>query len=306
MSPVPPPKARLRARAVLATVLLAEALVGVLPIGQPSVAATSEIRLVCRLQDSAILESSGLAVSGLRDVFWTLNDSGDVARIFAFDQRGRTLTTLAVPGAVNLDWEELARGPGPVSGRDYLYLGDIGDNLRLRGGVVQVYRIPEPRDNTRRAGAHGTTAAATRFDLRYPDGAHDAEAMFIHPRTGDLYIITKERSPPGHVFRARAPLRAGNPIALEAVGDVPLASISAAAISPDGNRVIVRAYEKALEYRLPARGTLEQLWSTTPVAVRMPAVRGGEAITYRADGRAVYTSSEGEHAPIHEIELEMP
>jgi hypothetical protein len=229
-----------------------------------------------------------------------------VARIFAFDQRGRTLATLAVPGAVNLDWEEIARGPGPARGRAYLYVGDTGDNLHLRGGVVQVYRIPEPRVSTRRPGAQGATAAAIRLDLRYPDGPHDAEAMFIHPRIGDLYIITKEQTPPGHVLRARAPLRPGAPLPMEVVGQVPLALISAAAISPDGTRIIVRAYEKALEYRVPAVGPLDRVWSTKPAPVRMPSVRGGEAITYRSDGRAVYTSSEGEHPPIHEIELEMP
>lgn len=304
MSPAPPPKTRRRACPALAPALLAVVSASILLGLSAAAAPESKIRLVCRLKDSAILESSGLATGSRRGVFWTLNDSGDVARIFAFDRRGRTLATLAVPGAVNLDWEELARGPGPVKERTYLYLADTGDNLHLRSGVVQVYRIPEPSVNTRKTGASGNTAAATRLDFRYPDGPHDAEAMFLDPHRGDLYIMSKETSPPGRVFRARAPFRAGDPIPMQAVGSVPLASISAAAIAPDGSRVIVRAYDKALEYRLPPGGALEKLWSTPPATVRMPPVRRGEAITYRADGRGVYTSSEGEHAPIHEIELE--
>ena len=36
--------------------------------------------------------------------------------------------------------------------------------------------------------------AVEEFRLTYPDGPHDAEAMFVDLATGDLYIVTKEKN----------------------------------------------------------------------------------------------------------------
>jgi hypothetical protein len=266
-------------------------------------ASNPRVRLLCRLKDPAITESSGIAASRTRsDVFWTHNDSLDEARIFAFDRRGRALATFAVPNADAFDWEDIAAGPGPEQGRSYLYVGDIGDNFRIRD-VIQVYRVPEPRVDVRREGVRGKTEPATRFDLRYPNGPHNAEALLIHPESGDLFVITLERSAPGYVFRARAPLRTGAPIPLTRVGSVPLAYVSGGAISPDGRHVVTRAGPKALEYSLPERTPFDRLWSMTPRVVPMPEARSGEAVDYRRDGRALITTTEGAHAPVHEIDL---
>ena len=75
--------------------------------------------------------------------FWTHNDSGGGAWLYAFDRSGQSLGRWAVPGARANDWEDIAAGPGPKRGESYLYIGDIGDN-NSRRPYVTVYRIPEP------------------------------------------------------------------------------------------------------------------------------------------------------------------
>ena len=70
------------------------------------------------------------------------------------------------------------------NGRPLLYVGDIGDNASRRASI-DVYRVPEPR-----VGA-AASAPAARLRLRYPDGAHDAEALLVDPLRGDLVIVTK-------------------------------------------------------------------------------------------------------------------
>ena len=61
-----------------------------------------------------ITEASGLAAS--RDnsgVVWTHNDSGGAANLYALGRRAELKATLPLSGAANIDWEDIARGPGP-------------------------------------------------------------------------------------------------------------------------------------------------------------------------------------------------
>ena len=66
-------------------------------------------------------------------------------------------------------------------------MGDIGDNLAQRPSI-SVYRVSEPRLP---AGGAVTALRATRFDLRYPDGPRDAEALLRDPNGGKLVIVQK-------------------------------------------------------------------------------------------------------------------
>ena len=127
---------------------------------------------VFRWQDPAITESSGLVVVDGR--FVTVNDSGNRAELYVADPghrchgRGRAL------GRGQVDVEGLAPGPdGSV------WVGDIGDNRAVRPRIT-VSRVPLD-------GGPGATYA-----LRYPGGgAHDAETLLAHPRSGRLYVVTK-------------------------------------------------------------------------------------------------------------------
>ena len=107
-----------------------------------------------------ITEASGLAVS--RDnggVVWTHNDSGGAASLYALGRRGELRATLPLSGAINVDWEDMAIGPGPAGGPDWLYAADIGDNDAVRPSV-RVYRVAEPNLSGVARGTRSTAAAA--------------------------------------------------------------------------------------------------------------------------------------------------
>ena len=92
----------------------------------------------------AIIEASGMVASRKNPgVLWVHNDSGDSARVFALSYHGDLLASYNLTGASAVDWEDMALGPGPDPGKEYLYLADIGDNRRKRS-FVTIYRIPEP------------------------------------------------------------------------------------------------------------------------------------------------------------------
>jgi hypothetical protein len=223
-------------------------------------------RTALTLQDEAIDESSGVVVRG--DRLYTVNDSGDGPHVYAVDRRsGETVAVTTYDDQEPVDVEALAPGRAGT-----LWVGDIGDNSRVRGSVT-VHRLV-PRD--------GTVDAAS-FDLTYPDGPHDAETLLVHPRTGRLLVVTKRPLVGGAVYRAPARLSEGDVHRLDRVGSVP-GMITDGTFLAGGRRVLLRTYGTAALYTYPG---FEQL-----ADVELPEQEQGEGIAVGRDGTA-YLTTEG-------------
>ena len=96
------------------------------------------------IDNDQIAEASGIAASRKNPgVLWTHNDSGDNNRIFAINLKGQHLGEYRVGFIANRDLEDMAVGPGPQDGEQYIFLGDIGDN-GAEYYIKYIYRIPEP------------------------------------------------------------------------------------------------------------------------------------------------------------------
>ncbi|HKP83627.1 MAG TPA: hypothetical protein VJT69_16460 [Pyrinomonadaceae bacterium] len=272
------------------------------PYGPPATIAT--------IKDKSVSESSGLAASRLTPgAYWTHNDSGDGPFVYAFDTRGDSLGVFRVAGAQARDWEDMAAGPGPER-KPYLYLGDIGDNNEARPEIV-VYRVPEPAlTDTRKLTKTrpGTTAPSEAIRLRYPDGAHDAEALLVHPVTGHIYIVTKVVIANPTVYEAAPPFTTGKPVTMTRLGVVNVPSlfggvITGGSISPDGRSVALCDYFQGYELTLPASSTnFNDIWKQKMVSFDLGKRKQGEAITYRLDGKALLATSEGKQSPLIQVE----
>jgi len=104
------------------------------------------------IQDAAISETSGVAASCIHPgVLWIHNDSGGMAHLFAVNEAGALLGTYSITGASAVDWEDIAIATDSEDGRDYLYIGDIGDNTAVRS-AIQVYKVEEPDVDTNTTG----------------------------------------------------------------------------------------------------------------------------------------------------------
>jgi hypothetical protein len=240
----------------------------------------------------AATELSGLVLSRTQPgVLWTHNDSGDRARVLAVTPRGRLLADVALTGAENVDWEEIALGRAPGGG-DALYVADIGDNDARRREVV-VYRVPEPRVG----GGPAATAPAVRLALRYPDGAHDAEALLVDPATHALVVVTKSFSGEAGVYVARQSAAAETTV-LRRRGRLSLGAgeaVTGAGISADGRTIVLRTYDRARVWTRRPREPLASALRRRPCTARanLLAEGQGEAIAPARDGRAFYTVPEG-------------
>jgi hypothetical protein len=239
-------------------------------------------------------EASGLAVSRRHaGVLWTHNDSGNETVLFAVDAMGQARGRVRVPSRTR-DWEDLAAGPcRPVDeaqgeSGDCLYIADIGDNDVARRNV-QVLRVPEPDLDAAR------TARPDVFTLTYPDGPHNAEALFV--AGGRLFVVTKDRD--GAVFGSAEPLDAvesgfsridGN-VTLRRMGALEMAGVTDAETSRDGQSVVVRTAREAVVY-----GTADLVGGPDKArpTMRIPigSLREPQGEGVALDGDVLYLASE--------------
>lgn len=264
------------------------------------------------LEEQTINESSGIVASRLNpDLFWTHNDSGDGPFLYAFDRQGKKRGIWRVTGATARDWEDIALGPGPQPNRPYIYVGDIGDNGTGRRQIT-IYRVAEPAivpadaDSTKTSPRQTDTAEAIR--LMYPDGSHDAEALMIHPVTGDLYIVTKMRGSIAGVYKLPAPFSASTVHPLTRIGEVRVPTvfgglITGGDISPDGRRVALCDYTNAYEMSLPnsSRSPFDGIWNQPLMSIELGPRQQGEAICYSLDGASLLATSEKRPTPLIEV-----
>ena len=129
-------------------------------------------RLLASLANRKINESSGLAPSRReRGIFWTHNDSGDGANLYAFDLEGRDRGTFRVPGLRARDWEDIASFV--LDRKSYLLVADVGDNGSGRS-TCAIHVVHEPLLG-KRTPKRGATARLHRtLTFRYQDGPVDS------------------------------------------------------------------------------------------------------------------------------------
>jgi hypothetical protein len=264
-------------------------------------------REVGRFASPKITECSGLVVSRKNPgVLWVHNDSGDSARLFAVKEDGTLRGVFRLSHAESRDWEDLAIGPCRKWNRQCLYVGDIGDNMRQRR-KIQIYRVEEPDVSLDGPPVSEKLKGTERFDCVYPDGPHDAEALFVDPISGIPYLVTKE---PGHsaasVYRIPDTRNAGKTVTLEKVATVPSrSSVTGGDISRDGTVIVLRDYFFAYGYFRARRDGLPEAFDLPPRWLPLRMEEQGESLGLSPSGTEIYTASEGIEAPIHKVECSL-
>ncbi|MFE7409857.1 WD40 repeat domain-containing protein [Streptomyces laurentii] len=276
-------------RALGATALVVLASVAFVGPAAPAWAADDRPDQGFTIEDPRVTESSGLAASRAHPgVYWTHNDQ-DAPLIYGVDSRtGKTVATLTMKGVgTPRDMEAISVGPDGD-----IYVGDIGDNLDGSWDHVWIYRFPEPKQ------LRDQTVQATQYDVKYADGPRNAEALMVHPKTGRVYIASKNENS-GGLYEGPARLSTSGTNVFRRVGDVPW--VTDGAFSPDGGRLVLRGYFWAKEYAWKG-GSGGGRIADGGTAVGAPFQGQAESVTYTPDGSAFLFGSEGARSRVVRVD----
>lgn len=271
-----------------------------LPPPEPSQAPTSETpparcpelsgtEALGRIENSDLTETSGIATSSLNpEAFWAHNDSGGEAALVAVGRDGSDLGTYPLADTMNRDWEDMARWTDPATGTNWLYVGDIGDNLAQWDSIF-VHRVPEPAIGEVTPGT--ALGGVETFELTYPDGPHDAETLLVDPASGEITVLTKGDGTTSQVFVASGAVP-GSATELTEAGTLDLSgTLDGQATAGDRieGLVLIRTYTAVLAYP----GDVDPWWEIEPCELDPPFEIQGEAIAIELDGSGYLTVAEG-------------
>ena len=204
-----------------------------------------KLNAYAQMKGEVAREPSGMVKSRTHpNLYWTLNDSGDGARIFPVAQNGeiRKGRTKGVPilGAFNVDWEDMT-----IDNHGHIIVGDVGNNSQARRDLT-LYWVPEPNLVDKQV------SVLRKLVFTYPDYPdpselpartrnYDCEGIWW--ANGKVYVVTKNRSDSlTHLYR----LDSEDPFRVNILTYLDTFDIggetTAAAASPDGTKVAITTY----------------------------------------------------------------
>jgi hypothetical protein len=237
-----------------------------------------------------IREASGLVASvNNPGMLWTHNDSGNNADIFLINDKGEIKCTVHLSDIKNRDWEDIAVGFGPEEGKQYIYVGEIGDNGAVYDEKI-LYRIEEPIITD--ATTDTTLTKIDKIKFKLSDGPRDTEALMIDPVSKRIYIFSKRESQV-NLYKLPDMLSTTETMTAERILEgLPYTLIVAADISKDGSEILAKNYDNVFYWkRLPGE-SVEEVIKRTPETLPYSPEPQGESIAFSRTGEGYYTISE--------------
>ena len=281
-------------------------------MGAPAFGTRTQVGTVSK---AGLNELSGLAASRNNPhVIWMINDSGPNA-VYAVTTNGTYLGTYYINGFAMRDWEDIAIGPGPIAGVDYLYVGNIGDNGSAYSSI-SVARVLEPAVDFRQSPVTETLYGADIIRLQYASGAVDAETLMVDPWTKDIHIVTKRDGNLSEVnlFTAPYPQSTTTTITMPDEGSVSLSYAVGGDIAPSGEHVLIKQSwqddtpffnlifpERIYHWGRGSGQTIRQALNGTRTRVPYTANSADqcEAVAWDHHDGGYYTISEGSSQPLY-------
>ncbi|OAQ41546.1 hypothetical protein A5893_00060 [Pedobacter psychrophilus] len=252
------------------------------------------------LQDEAINELSGLAVSSKNDnLIWVHNDSGDKSYVYLINNQGKKLARINYNKEVK-DCEDIALFT-PKNQKPQIYVADIGDNNAKRD-YISLYKFDEPNSDIN--DTDFDIKNVEEIKLKYPDGPRDSECLIIDPIDKNIYIISK-REDSVKVYSTPINTRSNQNTTLkkEATlffpGFVKLKFITSGDISRDGKQIVIKSYGNIFYWERKANETFVNALKKPFKILPYKPEPQGEAIGFTHSGNKYYTISEGKGAIIY-------
>ncbi|MEV4622828.1 hypothetical protein AB0J74_29450 [Asanoa sp. NPDC049573] len=254
---------------------------------------------VCTITDEKLVELSGLVAT--KAGFVVINDSTDVSsreRVFYLDKKCKVTDSVSYSGGGPRDTEDLALSPDGKT----LWIADTGNNITSDDQRTSIVLWSLPLDGSKNPALH-------RFV--YPDDKpRDAEALVLSGTGAGTPLVITKSTGAAELFTPASAIKTGNAtgVKMKKVGDLTLpktetpnllgapgrVTVTGAARSPDGKRVVIRTYADAFEWDVPDGGDVAAA-VTGGAAPRITGLTDpfGEAISYTTDGKQFVTVSDG-------------
>lgn len=252
----------------------------------------NSVPVINHLARTDLVEISGVAASRVTPgLLYIHNDSGNPNQVYLTDGSGADKGTLTLTQQNNRDWEDIAVGPGPIAGKSYVYVADIGDN-DAKYNTVMIYRFPEPDLTGKSLPFIMDVTNVDKIELKYPDGPRNAETLMVDPLTRDIYIASKE-SNLSKIYVARYPQSITTVTTLSPLVELLFNKATGGDISADGSEILLRSKEQVWYWKLPAGTSISAGLVTKPqYAPYFKNEPQGEGIGFAADGTGYYTDTE--------------
>ena len=239
-----------------------------------------------KLENPKIDEASGLAFSRThKGLMYTHNDSGGKPHVFVIDTLGKSVATIKLKGVRNRDWEDIAVGPGPKKGVNYIYVGEIGDN-DAKFDEIKIYRFPEPSNFQEEV-----EVVPEKLVLTYPDGPKDAETLMVDPISQDVYILSK-RDSANTLYKVTQEDFKQDTVVLKRILELPFTMSVAGDISACGTKILVKNYLMVFYWERKAEETVEEAMAREPLILPYKPEPQGEAIAWHPTVDSYVTLSE--------------
>lgn len=231
----------------------------------------------------SVRESSGLETGDAPGTFITHGDAGNAPTLFEVSRKGQLLRTITVPGAANIDWEDITRD---TSGN--LYICDTGDNDNKRQ-QLQLYKL-----------SLKNPSKADLITFEYPDrkqgksqanarsASFDCEAAFWYNRK--IYLLTKDRENGQWTKLYELPDKKGHYQA-KLIGSYAVdGKITAADLSPDHKTLVLLSNGKLHVYKPSGTNFLKQKTAT----VDLGKVGQTEGLAFTNNTTVAFTNEKGD------------
>ena len=196
---------------------------------------------------SKLDEASGLLKSRkYPGIFWSHNDSGAKARLYAIDAKSMSIVKrIKIKGAKNKDWEDLCYHNGKI------VIADTGNNKNGRSDL-KLYFFDEPnpyKDKKITIDSEVQFSYSDQASLQPKRKNFDCEAIFSF--NGELYLLSKHRADTNTtLYRLKGSVA-------QKIMEYPIGGMVTAADS-DGKRIAVLTYENLFLFE-PEKGSQKLL-----------------------------------------------
>lgn len=242
------------------------------------------------VNNNKLKEISGIAAGKTnKELLYVHEDSFCPNKVYLLNTKGEYQGSLKLKGRKNWDWEDIAIGAGPEEGKNYIYVGDIGDNYKIMNAAI-VYRFEEPDLSNVSLPIKKVIYQPEKLRFQYPDGRHNAETLLFDPQTKDLYIVTKGKT--ASVYRAKFPQNSVKSIKLEYISSLPISQATGGSISSNGKEIVIKDYYRIYYWKRGEGQTIKDALAATPELLPYQKEVQGEAIGFNADNSGYYTVSE--------------